>query len=121
MKSCGLGTLRKLTRTSSPRAPEGNYAAVALSYAWVSTGISTTGSVRLPAPIATAVIGTAISSRPTARTVPIAGKPARVASRLPVSGPAAVPSEDAEPTRTAQRPRGSREAARPMTYDRTIG
>ncbi len=49
------------------------------------------------------------------------GKPACAASRLPVSGPAAVPSEDAEPTNTAQRPRGSREAARPMTYDSTTG
>jgi hypothetical protein len=42
------------------------------------------------------------------------GKPARADSTLPVSGPAAVPREDAEPTSTAQRPRGSRQAASPI-------
>ncbi len=51
----------------------------------------------------------------------MAGNPACADSTLPVSGPAAVPSEDAEPTSTAQRPRGSSEAARPIRYDSTTG
>ncbi len=78
-------------------------------------------NARPPACNATPVIGTATSSNPAASTAPITGNPACADSTLPVSGPAAVPSDDADPTSTAHRPRASNEAASPIRYDSTTG
>lgn len=70
---------------------------------------------------ATPASGTDNSSSAPPRTSPITGYPACSASRLPVSGPHAVPSDDADPTSTAHRPRPSSEAASPIRYDITSG
>ncbi|MYY13517.1 hypothetical protein GT204_32780 [Streptomyces sp. SID4919] len=76
---------------------------------------------RPPVCSATPASGTDSSRSVPPRTSPITGYPTCSASRLPVSGPHAVPSDEADPTSTAHRPRASSEAASPIRYDMTSG